>query len=82
MILNTIGWIAGFALQQTAVSPQFDLSTVVNDSLKNSTELRIAQENLNAARARIGEQLSRGRPQVNFEGTAFRYDDKTELAFG
>jgi outer membrane protein len=82
MILNTIGWIAGIALQQTAASSQFDLSTVVNDSLKNSTELRIAQESLNAARARIGEQLSRGRPQVNFEGTAFRYDDKTELAFG
>jgi outer membrane protein len=82
MILSTIGWIAGIALQQTAASSQFDLSTVVNDSLKNSNELRIAQESLNAARARIGEQLSRGRPQVNFEGTAFRYDDKTELAFG
>lgn len=70
-----------FAAWIAAQTP-LNLTDVVRETRIHSAEVRVAQDNLKAARARIGQQNARRRPQISLAGTATRFDDTSSLEFG
>lgn len=70
--------VAAVALQ----SGNLDLAEVIREAQNHSAEVQIASQELKAARSRVGQQNSRRRPQLNVNGSATRFDDKSDLNFG
>lgn len=58
------------------------LPDVVREARLHSAEVRMARDEYQAAKARVGQQASRQRPQIGFVGSATRFDDKSEVSFG
>lgn len=82
--------VSAFAMGIAAVlssgAPQgvapLSLADVIRETRAHSAEVRAARDDVKAARARIGQQHSRQLPQLNFSGSATRYDDVSTLNFG
>ena len=62
-------------------STKITLQEAIQLAEAHSTSLRIAQDAVNTAKARLGEQGSRSLPHLAFAGSASRYDDKTTVNF-
>lgn len=71
-----------FVILAAQNSAPLSLAEVILETQAHSAEVRVAQEDLRAARSRIGQQNARRRPQVSFAGSATRFDDASNLDFG
>ena len=58
------------------------LPDVVREARLHSAEVRMARDQYQAAKSRVGQQASRQRPQIGFVGSATRFDDKSTVEFG
>ncbi len=81
--MNTLAVFAGssLALLFPQSPPRLSLSDAIHFSEEHSDSLRIARSELDAARARSGQQRSRSLPHLGFSGSATRFDDKTTVSF-
>ncbi len=77
MTVSTFALALSLVLQGTPLS----LSDVIRETRAHSAEVRVAQEDVKAARARVGQQNSRRMPQIGFSGSATRFDDSSNLNF-
>ncbi len=57
------------------------LTEAIRLSEAHSVTVSTARAQVRAARARVGEQDSQQLPQLNFNGSATRYDNKTDVSF-
>jgi outer membrane protein len=77
MTVSTFALALSLVLQGNPLS----LSDVIRETRSHSAEVRVAQEDVKAARARVGQQNSRRLPQIGISGSATRFDDVSTLNF-
>ena len=70
-------------LQGNAASIQapLTLEQAIHQAEQGSTSVKVAQSELEAARARAGQGQAHRKPQVGFKGSATRYDNRTTVSF-
>src|SRR5471030_1822725 len=81
---NLFGILALTAVFQGSALPQqatLTLDQAIHQAEQASTTVRAAQSDLDAARAVAGLGQSRRRPQVGFQASATRFDDRTTITF-
>ncbi len=73
----------GGSLQTTGnPAPQrYNLGRTVTDALKASADVLTATRNVQIDREQADAEAARGRPNINAQGTATRYDAATKVAF-
>lgn len=60
---------------------QLSLAQAIHAAELYSTTIKAAQSDYDAAKARLGADQSRRRPQVGFQASATRFDDRTTVSF-
>ncbi len=77
-------WLLGAAIgfPSSANSPTLSLNEAIQLAIAHSTDIRIAKNDVRTAKARVGEQASRGNLLGGVSGSATRYDNKTMLSLG
>jgi outer membrane protein TolC len=77
--MNAFG-IIGLLMAAQSNAP-LTLSEAIRLSEAHSVSVSTAKAQVRAARARVGIQGSQQLPQLNFSGSATRYDNKTDVSF-
>ena len=70
------------AMQSQPAAPEISLADVVRLAIAHSDTLRIATQQLNAAKARSGIAAAASQPHLDATGSATRFDNKTNASLG
>jgi outer membrane protein len=68
----------------TTVNPApqtYDLARTITDAIKASSDVQTATRNVQIDKKQADAEAAQGRPQINAQGTATRYDSVTKVAF-